>query len=264
MIDSWDGERAYIKIDDKICWEKKRKYDRNSKTSKICGTSRFSDAKLRAFCRFTASKRYANVVVGTDLNQKPNDESFGIDNIILSSNKMKEYQACRIAHQKYQWVNLKPECRNNFSRIVLSQKAYEKNEFANPCVLQTSSALRGGERAEVKKKVKVVRESLAKGMVTFCDSVSGGGKCCKLGGGKHRKRLTKGKCPGDNRISYISIPEGCTVVVCTKACGDKDTVHHYLGPGNHIPPEFPDNKISDANVCVSCFFAHFYCKEPPL
>ena len=204
--------------------------------------------------------------MGADLDQKPNDESFGIDNIILSSNNISEKQACRIAQHAYQWVNLKPECRNNFSRIVLSQKANEKNEFANPCVLQTSSELRGGDGGV--RKFKVVRESLAKGMVTFCDSVSGGGKCCKLGHGKHRKRLTKGKCPGNNRISYISIPEGCTVVVCTgsknKACGDKDASHYYLGPGNHIPPEFPDNRISDANVCVSCFFAHFYCKEPPL
>ena len=197
--------------------------------------------------------------MGADLDQKPNDESFGIDNIILSSNNISEKQACRIAQQKYQWVNLKPECRNNFSRIVLSQKANEKNEFANPCVLQTSSELRGGDGGV--RKFKVVRESLAKGMVTFCDSVSGGGKCCKLGHGKHRKRLTKGKCPGNNRISYISIPEGCTVVVCTKGCGDKDTVHHYLGPGNHIPPEFPDNRISEAHVCVSCFLHTFIVRN---
>ena len=201
--------------------------------------------------------------MGADLNQEPNDESFGIDNIILRSSNISEKQACRMVHQKYQWVNLKPECRNNFSSIVLSQKANEKNEFANPCVLQTSSALRGGEKVEV-KKVKVVRGSLAKGMVTFCDTLSGGGKCCKLGHGKHKKSLTKGKCPGNNRISYISVPEGCTVVVCTKACSGKDKEHYYLGPGNHTPPEFPDNRISEAHVCVSCFFAHFYCKEPPL
>ena len=119
---------------------------------------------------------------------------------------------------------------------MLSQTANENNEFANPCVLKTSSALRGGESAEV-KKVKVVRKSLAKGMVTFCDAVSGGGKCCNLDM-ESTKSVTKGKCLGNNRISYISVPEGCTVVVCTKACSGKDTEHYYLGPGNHTPLSF--------------------------
>ena len=128
--------------------------------------------------------------------------------------------------------------------------------------MQTSSALLGGQKVEV-DKAKVVRGSLAKGMVTFCDTLSGSGKCCKLGHGKHKKRVTKGECPGNNRISYISVPEGCTVVVCDRECSGKDKERYYLGPGNHTPPEFPDNRISDANVCVSCFFAHFYCKEPP-
>ena len=201
--------------------------------------------------------------MGTTLDQAPSDESFGIDNIILSRRKTSEQQTCEMALHKYQWVNLKPECRNNASRVVLSQKVYENGAFRNPCVLQTSSKLLGGQIVKV-NAAKVTRSSLAKGMVTFCDTAHGEGKCCKFGDGKHKSEVTKGKCPSNNKISYISVPEGCTAVVCNSKCNDRNKEqHYYLGPGNHTPPAFRDNSISEAHVCVSCFLHTLFVRNYP-
>ena len=52
IADSWDGGKAYVKIDDKICWEKNNIRNRRSK---ILAPTLF-DSTLRATCRFTASK----------------------------------------------------------------------------------------------------------------------------------------------------------------------------------------------------------------
>ena len=119
-----------------------------------------------------------------------------------------EKQAC----EHYQWVNLKPECRNNFSRIVLSWQLMKKRICQSLC-LAYFLRLRGGDGG-VKNSVVKKRNRERHG--NFCDS--SGRAVAKLDM-KAQKSLTKGKCPGNNRISYISIPEGCTVVV-----RDKDAV----------------------------------------
>ena len=51
------------------------------------------------------------------------------------------------------------------------------------------------------------------------------------------------------------------MVVCDRECSGKDKERYYLGPGNHTPPEFPDNRISEAHVCVSCFLHTFIVRN---
>jgi hypothetical protein len=120
------------------------------------------------------------------------------------------------------------------------------------CTLQTSTKLKGGEIVKQQTLSIQRKEALTHGKVTFCDDPSGQGRCCSLGKGKQGTKVTKGSCPGDNKISYIDVPVGCTATVCVDKCNYQTGGNTYLlTPGIHKPPTFPDNSISRANICVS-------------
>jgi hypothetical protein len=92
-LDSWDGEKAIIKINDEECdwivdgdtFDPKFKWIRQGKPGrvKICGNSHWPDQHVRVSCTKMITKSDATVVVTTKLNQGTKDESFAIDNVVF-------------------------------------------------------------------------------------------------------------------------------------------------------------------------------------
>merc|ERR1712025_1559032 len=81
-IDSWDNEKAYVTVNGKQCWTKTFQ----GEGKQICGSKNngWNEAKVKVTCVAAAVKGSFAVRVYTSLNSAANDESFAIDNAVLS------------------------------------------------------------------------------------------------------------------------------------------------------------------------------------
>ena len=92
FIDSWDGERAYVKLGDRVCWERRHHYGYAPSTD-ICGWTehgRFGESSTEVTCTVEAGdldgSSRLTVTVGADLDGNgsgPRDESFGISSFTM-------------------------------------------------------------------------------------------------------------------------------------------------------------------------------------
>merc|ERR1712025_229459 len=83
-IDSWDNEAAIVQVNGKTCWQKKLAAGSGKQ---LCGQKHngWNEEKIKVSCTGEAnSKGEFTVRVYTQLNSAANDESFGIDNAVLT------------------------------------------------------------------------------------------------------------------------------------------------------------------------------------
>merc|ERR1712048_1488649 len=80
-IDSWDNENAYVQVNGKTCWQKKLA----GSGKQVCGSKNggWNEDRIKVSCTGPAVKGQFTVRVYTQLNSAANDESFGIDNVVL-------------------------------------------------------------------------------------------------------------------------------------------------------------------------------------
>merc|ERR1712048_419449 len=80
-IDSWDNENAYVQVNGKTCWTKKLA----GQGKQVCGSKNggWNEDRLKVSCTAPAVNNQFTVRVYTQLNSAANDESFGIDNVVL-------------------------------------------------------------------------------------------------------------------------------------------------------------------------------------
>merc|ERR1712159_240161 len=81
-IDSWDNEYAYVQVNGKTCWQKKLAAGSGKQ---LCGRTNggWNEEKMNVKCSADAVNGQFTVRVYTALNSAANDESFGIDNVVL-------------------------------------------------------------------------------------------------------------------------------------------------------------------------------------
>merc|ERR1712048_854272 len=86
-IDSWDGESANVQLNGKTCWSKKLA----GSGKQVCGGKHggWNEDKFKVTCTAPALNNKLTVRVFTTLNQAANDESFGIDNVVLKKVQFK-------------------------------------------------------------------------------------------------------------------------------------------------------------------------------
>merc|ERR1712224_492975 len=82
-IDSWDNEKAIVKVNGKQCWTKTFT---GVQGKQICGSKStgWNELKQRATCTANAVNGQFTVLVTTTPNSGAGDESFGIDNVVFS------------------------------------------------------------------------------------------------------------------------------------------------------------------------------------
>merc|ERR1712019_53255 len=80
-IDSWDNENAYVQVNGKTCWQKKLA----GSGKQVCGSKNggWNEDRIKVSCTAPAVNNQFTVRVYTQLNSAANDESFGIDNVVL-------------------------------------------------------------------------------------------------------------------------------------------------------------------------------------
>jgi len=96
-LDSWDNERAHVSVNGKQCFNKVLHYSRGVN---VCGNGNggFKDEKIKVTCKGTLSKAGPLTVrVYTTLNQDAKDESFGIDNVVVTYSGAKPNPALKCA-----------------------------------------------------------------------------------------------------------------------------------------------------------------------
>ena len=78
-----DKEKAFVKVNGKQCWTKTFT---GQQGKQICGakTNGWNELKVKATCTAAAVDGKITVQVGTNLNSDAKDESFAIDNAVLS------------------------------------------------------------------------------------------------------------------------------------------------------------------------------------
>merc|ERR1712048_1364704 len=83
-IDSWDKEKAFVKVNGKQCWTKTFT---GAQGKQICGgkNNGWNELKVKVTCTAAAVGGKITVQVGTNLNSAANDESFAIDNAKLEA-----------------------------------------------------------------------------------------------------------------------------------------------------------------------------------
>merc|ERR1712164_116257 len=81
-IDSWDNEAAIVQVNGKTCWNKKLSAGSGSQK---CGQKHggWHEEKYKVTCSAPAVNGQFTVRVYTQLSSAANDESFGIDNVVL-------------------------------------------------------------------------------------------------------------------------------------------------------------------------------------
>eukprot|EP00935_MAST-01C_sp_MAST-1C-sp1_P002276 g2276.t1 len=83
MVDSWDNERATIKVNGRECWNSGPLHFHHQ-SSAVCGRGNYNDRKVTATCDFAlSSKGDINFEVEGHTDQTSYDESYGIDNVEL-------------------------------------------------------------------------------------------------------------------------------------------------------------------------------------
>merc|ERR1712159_793839 len=82
-IDSWDNEAAIVQVNGKTCWNKKLSAGSGSQK---CGQKHggWHEEKYKVTCSAPAVNGQFTVRVYTQLSSAANDESFGIDNVVLT------------------------------------------------------------------------------------------------------------------------------------------------------------------------------------
>ena len=98
-------------------------------------------------------------------------------------------------------------------------------------------------------------------LVRFCENSDGTGRCCDLSPGRYgnggppghtNNLLTQDPCPPNDQISYIQIPEGCSVHAWEHNPHQGGANWHlYPGVRTSTDGDFNDNTISDATVTCS-------------
>ena len=85
-LDSWDGETGYVQIDENSVWTDAIN-NHNSQFGEVCGWNRgyygSFDTKRTVDATVSHNSDTALIVAGSTLNQAPNDESFGIDDVTV-------------------------------------------------------------------------------------------------------------------------------------------------------------------------------------
>ena len=76
-----DNENAYVQVNGKTCWTKKLA----GSGKQVCGSKSngWNEDKIKVKCSAPAVKGQFTLRVYTQLNSAANDESFGIDNVVL-------------------------------------------------------------------------------------------------------------------------------------------------------------------------------------
>ena len=96
-------------------------------------------------------------------------------------------------------------------------------------------------------------------LVRFCENSDGTGRCCDLSPGRYgnggspghtNNLLTQDPCPPNDQISYIQIPEGCSVHAWSTIRTKEDKLA-TLRSRTSTDGDFNDNTISDATVTCS-------------
>jgi hypothetical protein len=83
MLDSWDGEYAYMKIDDVKVWTKRGQHSPDHGIN-ICG-GEFNDPAFNIPIDVTVPHKTpeAKITFGTTLDEEPCNESFGVDDVMI-------------------------------------------------------------------------------------------------------------------------------------------------------------------------------------
>merc|ERR1712019_332675 len=91
-IDSWDNEAAIVQVNGKTCWEKKLAAGSGKQ---LCGQKHngWNEEKIKVKCSAPAVNGQFTLRVYTQLNSAANDESFGIDNVVLKQIEFKTITA---------------------------------------------------------------------------------------------------------------------------------------------------------------------------
>ena len=86
MIDSWDGELAWMKVDGNVVWTTMASSNSNTKTGmSICGDDKMNDESMNTLVDIVVphSNKQVEISFGTSLDEHACDESIGIDNVQL-------------------------------------------------------------------------------------------------------------------------------------------------------------------------------------
>merc|ERR1711937_644577 len=91
-IDSWDNENAIVQVNGKTCWQKKLAAGSGKQ---LCGQKHngWNVEKIKVTCTGDAVNGQFTLRVTTQLNSAANDESFGIDNVVLKKIEFKTITA---------------------------------------------------------------------------------------------------------------------------------------------------------------------------
>lgn len=83
MIDSWDGEMAYMKVNDEIVWTKKGQFSPD-KGLDICGGEHNDPAfNIPVDVTVPHDKSEIKITFGSTLDEEPCNESFGVDDVMI-------------------------------------------------------------------------------------------------------------------------------------------------------------------------------------
>merc|ERR1712159_649953 len=91
-IDSWDNEAAIVQVNSKTCFSKRMSAGSGKQ---LCGQKHggWHEERIKVTCTGDAKNGQFTVRVYTTLNSAANDESFGIDNVVLKKTVFKTLTA---------------------------------------------------------------------------------------------------------------------------------------------------------------------------
>lgn len=83
MLDSWDGEMAYMKVDDVIVWTKRGIFDEKNGIN-ICGGDHNDPAfNIAVEANLPHNASEVKISFGSSLDEDPCNESFGVDDVMI-------------------------------------------------------------------------------------------------------------------------------------------------------------------------------------
>jgi hypothetical protein len=83
MLDSWDGETAFMKVDGETVWTKKGQHSQE-KGIDVCGGEHNDPAfNLSVDVTIPHNKQNATITFGSTLDEEPCNESFGVDDVMI-------------------------------------------------------------------------------------------------------------------------------------------------------------------------------------
>ncbi|KAL4487128.1 hypothetical protein ABPG72_001580 [Tetrahymena utriculariae] len=238
LIDSWDNEEFYLKIDGTKIFS--QQYDYNTFKDQICGLSEYKDKKDQVQKTISHNTPTVEVIISSALDETPYNESFGIRDLYIL------LEAC---------IDNCQQCNNN----TQCQKCMEGYGLYNSLCYQPCPDSFWNNQ----------------GICTACDASclkcngSGSNSCtaCKTGTFLYNNKCVN-PCPD---TLYYPDPQNNVCKPCDKSCqkcqypGDQKSCTQckptFLLNGECLN-NCPDQYYKSGNVCIPCDSTCLTCSGP--